>query len=78
MNPHFDSGREAGQLPTSVYARVDSAERDGENRLLLSFSAVSCESVKRALPDLSEADWAREWNGFYPEITDGCERADNF
>lgn len=68
MNPHFDSRREAGQLPTSVYARVDSAERDGEDRLLLSFSAVSCESVKRGLPNLSEADWAREWNSCWRDL----------
>lgn len=62
MNPHFDSLREVGQLPASVYARVDSVERDRDDRLLVTFSAVSCESVWRWLPNFSASDWEFAWN----------------
>lgn len=68
MNPHFDFRREGGELPSAVYARVDSVERDGEDRLLLSFSAVSCDSVRRWLPDFSEVAWARAWNLCWREV----------
>ena len=64
MNPHF-AARPTGHrdIPSTVYAKIDSVEMVEDGRVLVQFDAVSASSAQDLISRRSTTEWDRIWSG---------------